>query len=53
MYLIIRRNKDETEDYFGPFPTYDRAIKYAEQFETIFAIELLIVPNCVTVTLNY
>jgi hypothetical protein len=40
---------------FGPFPTEERAMKYAESFENAisYEVEPLIVPNCVTVRTNY
>lgn len=57
MYLITRWNVDRTIDYFGPFPNEDRAKKYAESFEKettkVYTVQPLIVPNCVTVKLNY
>lgn len=54
MYLIIRIS-DEGTDYFGPFPTEDRAREYAKSFENWKAIYFvpLIVPNCVQVKLVY
>jgi hypothetical protein len=58
MYMIIRYNSnydDDCDDYFGPFPTADRANKYAESFEqdVRFRVVPLIVPNCVQVKLVY
>lgn len=61
MYLILRNTlKDgkNSVDYFGPFPTEDRAKKYAESFadsNDVYTFEILpiIVPNCVQVKLMY
>lgn len=55
MYLIARTSKDKLTDYFGPFPTESRAFEYASSFEAGSAFQVLpiIVPNCVTVRLNY
>lgn len=57
MFVILRIHlASGTKDYFGPFPTDERARKYADSFEMethAWAIEPLIVPNCVTVKLNY
>lgn len=55
MYLIARTNEDGLIDYFGPFPTINRAVEYANSFtnETAFVVLPIIVPNCVTVKLNY
>lgn len=59
MFLIIRKGEPvcdmETEEFFGPFPTEERANEYGNSFEhdTKFLIVPLIVPNCVQVKLMY
>lgn len=55
MFLIIRTSTDGEEDYFGPFPTEERAKEYSLSFdnECEYLIEPLIVPNCVSIKLNY
>lgn len=56
MYLICAWvNDGDTPDYFGPFPTEERAKEYATSFseDRHYTILPIIVPNCVTVRLNY
>lgn len=60
MYLIIRLNKDNTKDYFGPFPSKRRAEEYANSFATYLpdshlqsAIVPLIIPNSAQVRYTY
>jgi hypothetical protein len=57
MFAILRIHLPSgTKDYFGPFPTEERAKKYSDDFEIeqyAWSIVPLIVPNCVTVKLNY
>lgn len=56
MFLICKWIKDgDDPDYFGPFPTKGRAEEYAKSFpeDSHWTVLPLIVPNCVTVRLNY
>lgn len=55
MYMIVASRINGDVDYFGPFPTEDRAKEYAQSFEDYrrWHVVPLIVPNCVTVKLNY
>ena len=55
MFLLIRGFPNGDVDYFGPFPTKERAEKYAESFDEKcrWHVKPLIVPNCVSVKLVY
>ncbi len=55
MYMITRISQERGIDYFGPFPTEERAHEYAKSFPEgeDYTIAPLIVPNCVTVKTNY
>lgn len=55
MYVIQRFSITGRIDYFGPFPTREQAEEYGNAFEndTRFIIRELIIPNCVTIKLNY
>jgi hypothetical protein len=57
MYILIihKTPKSPEREYCGPFPTADRARKYAYEFpdEWVWVIQPIIIPHCVYVRTNY
>jgi hypothetical protein len=55
MYILIAKNHLGVVEYYGPFPTVNRACEYGDAFEgkTILEISPMVVPNAITVKVNY